>query len=101
MGGGQASNNPWMKKIRLFSLKGGLELMNCDLMEGVNGQEYIFYSFGKYFDHFIPNFIILYLSLYIGEDFDYQVRMEFIKIRRELGEGGFGTVYLAHDELFN
>ena len=50
MGGGQASSNPWMKKIRLFSLKGGLELMNCDLMDGAAGQEYIFYSFGKYFD---------------------------------------------------
>ena len=37
MGGGQASNNPWMKKIRLFSLKGGLELMNCDLMDSVHG----------------------------------------------------------------
>ena len=47
-GTGQTSNNPWMKKIRLFSLKGGLELMNCDLMEGVNGQEYIFYSFGMF-----------------------------------------------------
>ena len=46
-------------------------------------------------DLFITNFV------FIGEDFDYTVRMEFIKVKKELGEGGFGTVYLAHDELFN
>ena len=75
--------------------------MNCDLMEGVNGQEYIFYSFGKYHINYLQYLLQLYYLLYIGDDFDYQVRMEFIKVKRELGEGGFGTVYLAHDELFN
>lgn len=36
-----------MKKIRLFSLKGGIELMDFDLMESMQGQSYLFYSFGK------------------------------------------------------
>ena len=34
----------------------------------------------------------------IGEDFDYQVRMEFINIKSKLGEGGFGSVFLADDK---
>lgn len=66
-------------KIRLFSLKGGLELMNADHMGSVHGDEFLFYSF--------------------GEDFDYQVRMEFLDFKGKLGEGGFGTVFLAHDSL--
>ena len=45
-------------KMRLFSIKGGLELMNTDHMGSVHGHEFLFYSF--------------------GEDFDYQVRMEFL-----------------------
>jgi len=36
---------------------------------------------------------------FLGEDFDYQVRMEFIEFKRKLGEGGFGSVYLAQDSL--
>jgi|AACY02.8.fsa_nt_gi hypothetical protein len=35
----------------------------------------------------------------IGEDFDYQVRMEFISIKCKLGEGGFGSVFLADDKI--
>ena len=66
-------------KMRLFSLKGGLELMNTDHMGSVHGHEFLFYSF--------------------GEDFDYQVRMEFLDFKEKLGEGGFGTVFLAHDSL--
>lgn len=46
-GYGLSSTNPYMKKIRLFSLKKGLELMNDDLLEALNGQQYLFYSFGK------------------------------------------------------
>lgn len=37
----------------------------------------------------------------IGEDFDHQVRMEFIEMKRKLGEGGFGSVFLAHDRLLD
>ena len=50
---------------------------------------------------FINNNCLTFCFIFAGEDFDYQVRMEFIKVKKELGEGGFGTVYLALDELFN
>ena len=39
---------------------------------------------------------MFYLS---GEDFDYQVRMEFITMQEKLGEGGFGSVFLAKDKI--
>lgn len=39
-----------MKKMRLFSLRQGLELMDSDHMESVHGHKYLFYSFGKYFE---------------------------------------------------
>lgn len=55
--------------------------MNNDLMNSVDGQEYLFYS--------------------LGEDFDHQVRMEFITKKEKLGEGGFGSVFLVQDELTN
>ena len=48
-------------------------------MESLEGQEYLFYS--------------------MGEPFDYQVRMELIEKKQKLGEGGFGSVYLAFDSL--
>ena len=37
LGSGWNSTNPWMKKIKLFSLKGGLELSNKDTMEPFQG----------------------------------------------------------------
>lgn len=78
---GSSVNNlhPMMLKIRLFSLKGGIEIMNSDIMSNYQGEKYIFYS--------------------LGEDFDFSVRMDMIKIKRKLGQGGFGAVYLAYDEL--
>jgi len=79
LGSGWNSTNPWMKKIKLFSLKGGLEFTDHDQMESVQGQEYLFYSF--------------------GEPFEYTIRMEFIDVERKLGEGGFGAVYLGFDKL--
>ena len=37
----------------------------------------------------------------MGEPFDYQVRMDFIEMKQKLGEGGFGSVFLAQDALIN
>jgi len=34
-GNGVNCTNPYMKKIRLFSLKGGVELMDFDMMESM------------------------------------------------------------------
>lgn len=93
-GTGINSTNPWMKKIKLFSLKGGLELSNRDRMESLQGQQYLYYSFGKYRLLFLS-----YIFLMTGEPFDHSVRMEFIDIERKLGEGGFGSVYLGFDKL--
>lgn len=55
--------------------------MDAEFMESVHGSEYLFYSF--------------------GEPFDHTVRMEFLQIQKKLGEGGFGSVYLANDKLLN
>jgi len=73
--------HPAFMKLRLFVLKGGVELMNNDLMGNIDGEKYLFYSF--------------------GDDFDSLVRMEFIQKKSKLGEGGFGSVYLAHDSTIN
>jgi len=50
-------------------------------MESFDGQDYLFYSLGEVFDH--------------------QVRMEFLDKKGKLGEGGFGSVYLAFDHIIN
>lgn len=47
----KSNDNPLLGKIKLFSLKGGMELMNSDLMESLEGQEYLFYSMGEPFDY--------------------------------------------------
>ena len=53
LGAGWSSTNPWMKKIKLFSLKGGLEIGNKDSMESLQGQEHLYYSCGKSSPSFI------------------------------------------------
>lgn len=63
-------HHPMLLKIRLFSIKGGIELLDSDMMGNVDGQEYIFFS--------------------MGEDFDHSVRWELIQTKKKLGEGGFG-----------
>ena len=68
-----------MKKIRLFVLKGGLELMNGDQVSPLEGEETLFYS--------------------MGDDFDFSVRMALIDQKQMLGQGGFGSVYLANDAV--
>ncbi len=35
----------------------------------------------------------------IGENFDYSVCMEFLEFKGKLGQGGFGSVFLAWDNL--
>ena len=35
MGSGWSSTNPWIKKIKLFSIKGGLEFANKDSLESL------------------------------------------------------------------
>lgn len=47
----QKSDDDWeptLRKIRLFSLKGGIELMDTDLMSSVETLDYLFYSLGKF-----------------------------------------------------
>ena len=41
------ATNLHLKKMRLFLLKGGHELMDNDHLEVAQGQQYLFYSFGK------------------------------------------------------
>lgn len=65
--------------------------MDNDHMECAQGQKYLFYSFGTFY-----SFLIIYT---LGEDFDYQVRLEFIDWKSKLGEGGFGSVFLAYDKI--
>ena len=44
-------------------------------------------------------FISDFLIRFIGEPFDYNVRLELIEKKSKLGEGGFGSVYLAYDKM--
>ena len=50
-----------MKKIKLFSLKGGLELMDHDFMVTMSDHVYLFFSMGK----------LTFLFYFLGEDFDH------------------------------
>ena len=63
--------------------------MDNDFMVTMSDHTYLFFSMGKLF----------FLFYFLGEDFDYSVRMEFIEIKLKLGEGGFGSVFLAYDTL--
>lgn len=34
-----------------------------------------------------------------AEDFDFQVCMDYLEFKSKLGQGGFGSVYLAYDSF--
>lgn len=72
----------------MFSIN-GMEFLDYDSFQALQENEYLFFSAGN-------NSLNLVL---IGEDFDYSVCMEFLEIKRKLGQGGFGSVYLAFDKL--
>lgn len=36
-----------------------------------------------------------------GEDYNYKIRLNTLVYKRDLGEGGFGTVHLMHDSLMH
>ena len=43
-------------------------------------------------------YFIKYSFLTVEEDFDYQICMETLEFKHKLGQGGFGSVYLAYDK---
>lgn len=64
--------------LRLYTIK-GFEFCDYDSIQQLQGVPELFYSF--------------------GEDFNYQVRLDTLQQIKELGQGGFGTVMLMHDQL--
>jgi serine/threonine protein kinase len=50
------------------------------------------------FIHFVI-ISIIYLPFSLADDFDFTVCMEFLEFKQKLGQGGFGSVYLAWDSL--
>ena len=68
------------KSIRLFSVK-GVEFHDLDCFEAFKNGDFLFYSW--------------------GDEFDFSVNMQFLDLKNKLGQGGFGSVYLAYDSLNN
>ena len=66
--------------LRLYTIR-GFEFCDYDNIASLANTPELFYSF--------------------GEDFNYQVRLDSLKMKKELGQGGFGTVFLMHDTLQN
>ena len=67
----------FQENVRLFTKK-GLEITEHDI-EDLTKQDSLFYS--------------------LGEDFDWNVRINALKFQKHLGKGGFGEVNLCIDEL--
>ena len=65
------------ERVRFFTPR-GIEMTEHDL-EDLFQQESVFYS--------------------MGEDFDYNVRVNALKSQKFLGRGGFGEVHMCLDEL--
>lgn len=57
--------------IRLFGVKGE-EYYDYDSLKSLKQVESLYFSY--------------------GEDFNYKIRLETLEYRKDLGEGGFGTV---------
>jgi hypothetical protein len=64
--------------FRVFSVF-GQEFCNYDSITPFKQLDTLFYSF--------------------GEDFNYKPRFDALQYRKDLGEGGFGTVQLMYDQL--
>ena len=66
------------QSLRLFSIK-GIEYYDYDSINQLKEIKELYYSF--------------------GEDYNYTIRLNTLKLIKELGQGGFGTVFLMHDQL--
>jgi hypothetical protein len=62
--------------MRLFTIR-GVEVYSYESLRNVVLLDQLFYSF--------------------GDDFDYQIRYQQLKFKKELGKGGFGVVNLMYD----
>ncbi len=67
------------QSLRLFSIK-GFEYYDYDDIQTLTKIDALYYSF--------------------GDDFNYQVRLDALTFKRQLGKGGFGTVLLMYDQLY-
>jgi hypothetical protein len=61
--------------MRLYSIS-GMEFLDYDNFQAMKDNEFLFFSNSNY---------KWFQSIFIGEEFDYSVCMEFLEIKRKLG----------------